>query len=86
MRTTLNIADDLYRELKARAAVSGSTVTGMIEDAVRAMFARTSESSGPADGQPVRLTMVSGNGVRRGIDLNDGASLRDAMDGLDETP
>lgn len=84
MRTTLNIDDDLYRELKSRAVESGMTVTAMVEDAVRAALAR-SQSSDLADSPPIRLTTVSGRGVRPGIDLNDGASLRDFMDGLDAT-
>ena len=35
MRTTIRIDDDLYREVKERAARAGRTVAAVLEDAVR---------------------------------------------------
>ena len=34
MRTTLNIPDDIYRELKIKAAKKGTTVTSLIVEAL----------------------------------------------------
>ncbi|WP_250578262.1 ribbon-helix-helix protein, CopG family, partial [Mycobacterium tuberculosis] len=34
MRTTIRIDDELYREVKAKAARSGRTVAAVLEDAV----------------------------------------------------
>ena len=35
MKTTLNIDDDLYRRLKAKAALEGRKVTELVEEGVR---------------------------------------------------
>ncbi|WP_234776485.1 ribbon-helix-helix domain-containing protein, partial [Mycobacterium tuberculosis] len=35
MRTTIRIDDELYREVKAKAARSGRAVAAVLEDAVR---------------------------------------------------
>jgi hypothetical protein len=78
MRTTLNIDDDLYRRAKTEAARVGTTVTALLEDALRARLQRAETA---VEAPAVRLTTVGGNGVRPGIDLDDSAALLDAMDG-----
>ncbi len=76
MRTTLNIADDLMKKVKKRASESGTTITEVVEEALRAAVA----------GQPPRATRfslvwhpVSGRTLP-GIDLSDRDSLYQAME------
>ena len=38
MKTTLNIDDDLYRRLKAKAAMEGRKVTELVEEGVRSVL------------------------------------------------
>jgi hypothetical protein len=78
MRTTVRLDDELLRAAKRRAVDRGVTLTKVIEDALRADLAR--EPTRPTE--PIRLTTVGGRGVRPGVDLDDGAALRDLMDGL----
>lgn len=75
MRTTIRIDDDLYREVKAMAAQQGRTVGEVIEDAIRAHRAQQRA----ADELP-ELPVFSGTGTLPGVDLDDGAALRDLMD------
>lgn len=77
MRTTLNIDDDLYRRAKQEAARAGTTVSALLEEALRARLLR---DDAPSDGEPVRLTTVGGSGVRPGVDLDDSAALLEHMD------
>ena len=51
MRTTITIADDVYREAKARAAQSARTVSELIEEAVRASL--RAEPSAPDQLSPL---------------------------------
>jgi plasmid stability protein len=46
MRTTIRIDDELYREVKARAARSGRTVAAVLEDAVRRGLAPSERRAG----------------------------------------
>ena len=82
MRTTINIAEQLYRDAKARAASTGQTVSEVIEDAVREALRPTASDPPPVAPLPV----FGGSGVLAGIDVTDSGSLLDAMDdgiGLD---
>jgi hypothetical protein len=82
MRTTINIAEQLYRDAKARAASTGQTVSEVIEDAVREALRPKASDPTPVAPQPV----FGGSGVLAGIDVTDSGSLLDAMDdgiGLD---
>ena len=74
MRTTINIDEDLYRRVKARAARDGRTVSDLIEDAVRVRLRpRPREVDLPA------LPVVAGGGLQPGVELSDNASLVDVM-------
>ena len=76
MRTTVRLDDDLYREVKARAAREGRTVASVLEDAVRVGMRRPPD----ADAKPfVPLTFGSG-GLMPGVDLSDNSSLQDFLD------
>lgn len=76
MRTTIRIDDDLYREVKTRAAQSGRTVAAVLEDAVRRGL---SSSKQRTEGRyAVRAT--GRGGLRPGVDLSSNASTAEAMD------
>jgi hypothetical protein len=78
MRTTIQLDDELLAEAKQLAARTGRTLTGIIEEALRAMLAG---QQGAAQRYQVRLTTVSGHGVQPGVDPDDSAYLLDLMKG-----
>ena len=76
MRTTLNIADDLYTAVKVEAARRGETVTSVIEEAMRRLLAERgtqAQSSFP-------VSERSG-GLRSGIDLDDPEQMYELLYG-----
>lgn len=78
MRTTIRLPDDLLDAAKQRAVATGRTLTKVIEDALRAALAR--EEAGP-DGDAAAVIPTFGTGgLLPGIDLDDSASLLDAME------
>jgi hypothetical protein len=82
MRTTIRIDDDLYRAVKARAARSGRPVGAVIEDAVRQWLHSSRER---AESELDPLPTYGGSGTLPGVDLADGAALRDVMEGDEST-
>ncbi|MGH3563870.1 MAG: ribbon-helix-helix protein, CopG family [Mycobacterium sp.] len=76
MRTTIRIDDDLYREVKARAARSGRTVAAVLEDAVR----RGLSTSSPRRANPYAVRPIGRGGLRPGVDLSSNAAVAEAMD------
>ena len=81
MRTTLNLDDDLVRKAKRRATASGTTLTAVIEDALRVTLTRPATR---AKKLRVKLPTYGSGGVFPGVDLSNNASLEDIMDGLDD--
>ncbi|MFC8192962.1 type II toxin-antitoxin system VapB family antitoxin [Cellulomonas sp. NPDC057328] len=80
MRTTLNIPDDLYREVRTTAAATGRTVTSVVEEALRAALARhRAEQAGAR--APYVVAPSGTGGLLPGVDLDDSAALLDAMEG-----
>ncbi len=77
MRTTVRLDAHLLAAAKKRAAESGKTLTAVLDDALRESLARRSAH---AKAKPVRLKTFKGGGVRRGVDLDDSASLLDMME------
>lgn len=75
MRTTIRLDDDLYREVKAQAALEGRTVGEVIEDALRLRHQR-----GRAVASFEPLPVYGGSGVMPGVDLGDRAALQDLVD------
>ena len=76
MRTTIRIDDDLYRQVKEKAARSGRTVAAVLEDAVR-------RGLHPNDEAPVRrykIRPMGSGGLRSGVDLSSNAALAEVMD------
>ena len=82
MRTTIRMNEPLLREAKAYAARTGSTLTRVIEDAVRELLARRRADRVR---EPVSLPTFRGEGLQPGVDLDDTASLLDVMDVGDAT-
>lgn len=76
MRTTIRLDDQLLRAAKQYAAERGTTLTAVIEDALREVLARRE----PQDREPFRLVTFGQGGLRRGVDLDDSAGLLDLMD------
>jgi hypothetical protein len=76
MRTTLSIDDDLYRRAKAAAALRGSTVTSLVEDALRHIL------DGPSPPAPVPDLPVAREtgGPLPGVDLHDARALAAVLD------
>jgi Bacterial antitoxin of type II TA system, VapB len=78
VRTTIRLDDDLLAAAKRRAAERGTTLTAVIEDALRESLARRA----PTKRARIELPRFCGEGVQPGVDLDDSAALRDLMDGL----
>jgi hypothetical protein len=76
MRTTLSIDDDLYRRAKAAAALRGSSVTSLIEEALRRVL------DSPATAAPVPDLPVAREtgGPLLGVDLHDARALAAVLD------
>ncbi|NGZ99183.1 MAG: DUF2191 domain-containing protein [Nitrospira sp. WS110] len=78
MRTTIRLDDQLLKSAKRLAHDSGKSLTAVIEDALRQALARQATSKHTR--KLVKLTTVSGHGVRPGVDLNDSAALLAVME------
>ena len=76
MRTTVRLDDNLLAQAKKQAAESGTTLTSVLEQALRESLARRSVR---AKSKRMRLKTVRGGGVRPGVDLDDSAALLDLM-------
>jgi hypothetical protein len=77
MRTTIRLEDSLLAEAKRIAAETGSTLTAVIENALRQSFAhqKRAEKRGK-----VRFTTSGKGGLRPGVDLDNSAALLDLME------
>mgnify|MGYP001078650579 CR=1 FL=1 len=82
MRTTVRLDEHLLQQAKQHAVASGTTLTAVLEQALRESLARRAAA---ARLEPVRLKTFRGGGVRPGVDLDDSASLLDVMVDWDET-
>lgn len=76
MRTTIRIHDDLYAQVRSRAASTGRSIGEVIEDALRTAFANAGDPAPDADPLPT----FGGSGVLPGVDLGSNAALADVMD------
>ena len=79
MRTTVRLPDDLYREVKRRAAEAGTTFTAFLEEALRL---RLAQAGGSSQRERYRVRPLDERGgLQPGVDLDDTAALLDRMDG-----
>jgi hypothetical protein len=81
MRTTLSMDEQLLREAKSRAAISGVTLSAFIEQSVREKLARFKEIS-DNDRRPLLVFHKTG-GVMPGINLDKTSELLSQMDEWD---
>ena len=74
MRTTLQLPEQLWRSAKARAAREGSTLTQIVESALRA-YLRPAQN-----GKAFRLRWRSERGeLQPGLDINSRRGLNDSL-------
>jgi hypothetical protein len=81
MRTTVNIDDQLLRELKIIAAREDRTIGSVLEDALRAHL--ESEAARPRVREPWPTFVPSKPGLRPGVDLEDRHAIMDLLDGIE---
>jgi hypothetical protein len=74
MKTTLEIDETVMRELKARAASEGTTMSELVESALRTFLA----GQGPAGSLPPLPTFDSGGWL---VDPADREAMGDLIDG-----
>lgn len=80
MRTTLDINDDLYREAKLKAAAEGTTLTRIVEEAIRQYL------QPPKPKQPYKFQWKTERGrLLPGINVDDRASVYELMESDDES-
>ena len=79
MRTTIRLDERLLREAKEFAARNGSTLTAVIDDAVRQFLGRAAETRRTKP-PPFRVMTFKGR-LHAGVDLDDSAALLDLMEG-----
>lgn len=77
MRTTIRLDDDLLMRAKREALERGTTLTAVIEDALRRALVEPSNGGRPTFAVPT----FRGDGLQPGVDLDDSASLLDLLDG-----
>ena len=74
VRTTLTIDDEVYRQTKSLAAVTGRSVGSVVEEALRVALSRAQHETAA-----VRPLPVSAGAPLSGVDLDDSAALLDVM-------
>ncbi len=77
MRTTVRLDDELYRQIKVKAARSGRPIGAVIEDLIRASLAAGSK---PLPGPLPPLPVFGKEGPMPGVDLADNAAVADLLD------
>jgi hypothetical protein len=75
MKTTIDIADSLLRQLRALAARRGTTMRAIIEAALRDAIAR---QAGAAPAPPLATPTFTGRGLQPGVSWDDWSAIRAA--------
>jgi len=81
MRTTINLPDELIQRAKKAALEADTTLTEIIENALRESLARRSQKKPRGE---FKLTTSGQGGLQPGVNLDDTSALLDLMDGLDD--
>ena len=81
MKTTLNLNDELMQRARRAATARGTTLTVVVEDALRAALA---EPVAARQRFELRFPTVKGSGAR--VDPADRAALYDLLDGRGASP
>ena len=74
VKTTLDLSDELYRQVKKRAADDGSSIKSIVQNALRLYLGGKARSEYRFTWHPDRGTLLPG------IDLDDRDSLFNAME------
>lgn len=74
----------VLHEAKQRAAERHTTLSAIVEEALREASARRRQAA--RAGRATLTTDPRRGGLRAGADLDDNAALRDLMDGADDDP
>lgn len=82
MRTTLNIHDGLYADIKALARESNTTVTSIVHDFLLESLVRHRDRRH----DPIELPVFHGTGTRPGVDITDNAGLLAIMEDHGDGP
>jgi hypothetical protein len=82
MRTTVRLDEELFHEVKRVAAEERTTLTALLEQALRELLARRRERSLRPR---VPLPTYTGLGLQPGVALGDTAALLHLMDRRDAT-
>ena len=77
MRTTINLPDELLAQIKKLAATSRTTITALIEEALREALARRRRTRRH---ERVTLRTYGKQGLLPGVDIDDTASMLDLME------
>jgi hypothetical protein len=77
MRTSVRLDEELLKEVKRFAAEEGTTLTAVVDQALREMLVRR---KGRQNHARVPLPSFKGRGLQPGVDLNNSAALLDLMD------
>jgi predicted transcriptional regulator len=80
MRSTIRFDDQLLIQAKKLAAERGTTLSALLEDALRETLARRKP---PQRRLKLHLTTTGRGGVQPHVDLDDTAALLDRMEGRD---
>ena len=85
MKTTLQLPDDLYREVKATAALSGRSITSIVEESLR-RFLGDRAASGELPPLPVstRGGGFTAEFLASGIDFNDTSEVLAWLDAQED--
>ncbi len=78
MRTTISLDEELLRQAKLHAALSGRSLSAFVADSVREALARRERST---ESEPVQLVTVKGK-LLPGINYDSFAELNDRAEGL----
>ena len=78
MRTTVDLDEGLLKQAKSLAVQTGTTLTAVIEEALREKLARPPEKA--AKKRKVRIEVYGSGGPAPGIDFDDNASVRAFLD------
>jgi hypothetical protein len=81
MRTTINLPDELVLRAKKAALEADTTLTEIIENALREALAKRRRKPSRKE---FKLITYGKGGVYPGVDLDDTSALLDLMDGIDD--
>lgn len=78
MRTTLVIDDQIYRQVKLVAAQDNSTISSVVEEALRSLIERRTACPATPN-RPMPLAQSAG-WVKPGVDIYDSRQLTEILD------